>query len=55
VPKGQSLPTADLIILPGSKSVCSDLAFLRDQGWDKKIVRHLRFGGKVMGLLFHPL
>ena len=48
--KNQRLPPADLIILPGSKSVCSDLAFLRSQGWDKQIERHLRFGGKLMGV-----
>ncbi|KJG11033.1 cobyric acid synthase [Photobacterium kishitanii] len=48
--KGQPLPTADLIIIPGTKSVRSDLAFLCEQGWDKQIQRHLRFGGKVMGI-----
>lgn len=41
---------ADLIILPGSKSVRNDLAHLRSQGWDKDIARHLRLGGKVMGI-----
>lgn len=41
---------ADLIILPGSKSVVSDLARLRDQGWDSFILRHLRYGGKVLGI-----
>ncbi|MCW8329135.1 cobyric acid synthase [Photobacterium sp. SDRW27] len=50
VGKNQPLPPADLIILPGSKSVRSDLAFLRAQEWDKQIERHLRFGGKVMGI-----
>ncbi len=50
VRKGRPLPAADLIILPGSKSVISDLNFLREQGWDKQIERHLRFGGKVMGI-----
>lgn len=44
------LPPADLIILPGSKSVQGDLKFLREQGWDKAIDRHLRFGGKVIGI-----
>lgn len=48
--KGETLPAADLIILPGSKSVRSDLAYLREQGWDKQIARHLRLGGKVMGI-----
>lgn len=50
VGKNQPLPPADLIILPGSKSVRSDLAFLRQQGWDTQIEKHLRFGGKVMGI-----
>ncbi|QUJ70543.1 cobyric acid synthase (plasmid) [Photobacterium sp. GJ3] len=48
--KGQPLPPADLIVLPGSKSVRSDLAYLREQGWDKQIERHLRLGGKVVGI-----
>lgn len=47
---GQPIPAADLIILPGSKSVCSDLAFLRSNGWDIAIARHLRYGGKVLGI-----
>ncbi|MGL5390436.1 MAG: cobyric acid synthase, partial [Shewanella sp.] len=41
---------ADLLILPGSKNVRADLAFLRQQGWDKQIARHLRYGGKVLGI-----
>lgn len=47
---GQPLPAADLIILPGSKSVRADLAFLREQGWDQQLLQHLRYGGKVMGI-----
>lgn len=47
---GQPIPPADLIILPGSKSVRPDLAFLREQGWDAAIQRHLRYGGKVLGI-----
>ena len=31
---GQAIPPADLIILPGSKSVRSDLAYLRANGWE---------------------
>lgn len=41
---------ADLIVLPGSKSVRSDLSHLRKQGWDSHIQRHLRYGGKVLGI-----
>ncbi|EHH0847586.1 cobyric acid synthase [Vibrio vulnificus] len=50
VGKGERLERADLIILPGSKSVRDDLKYLREQGWDKDILRHLRFGGKVLGI-----
>jgi len=47
---GQALPACDLIILPGSKSVRNDLTSLRQQGWDKAIAHHLRYGGKVLGI-----
>ncbi|KRP51721.1 cobyric acid synthase [Pseudomonas poae] len=47
---GQSIPAADLIILPGSKSVRSDLAYLRANGWDSAVARHLRYGGKLLGI-----
>jgi adenosylcobyric acid synthase len=46
----QSIPAADLIILPGSKHVRSDLHWLREQGWDDAIRRHLRYGGKLIGI-----
>ncbi|KPB54218.1 MULTISPECIES: cobyric acid synthase [Pseudomonas syringae group] len=47
---GQAIPPADLIILPGSKSVRSDLKYLHANGWDTAIDRHLRYGGKLMGI-----
>ena len=47
---GQAIPAADLIILPGSKSVRSDLAWLLANGWAPAITRHLRYGGKVLGI-----
>ena len=34
----EPIPPADLVILPGSKSVQSDLAFLRQEGWQDRIV-----------------
>jgi adenosylcobyric acid synthase len=43
-------PPADLIILPGSKNVRRDLQWLRDNGWDEAINRHLRYGGKIIGI-----
>lgn len=50
VGKGEKIDKADLIILPGTKSVRDDLAYLRSQGWDKDILRHIRLGGKVIGI-----
>lgn len=47
---GMPIPPADLIVLPGSKSVRADLAFLREQGWERALLRHLRYGGKVVGI-----
>lgn len=46
----QTIPPADLIILPGSKSVPHDLQWLRDQGWAEVIKKHLRYGGKLLGI-----
>lgn len=46
----QSIPPCDLIIIPGSKNVCADLQFLRAQGWDTAIAKHLRYGGKLIGI-----
>ena len=45
-----SIPACDLIILPGSKNVISDLTFLRQQNWHQGIAKHLRYGGKVIGI-----
>ncbi|NWF36722.1 cobyric acid synthase [Mariprofundus sp. KV] len=44
------LTPADLIILPGSKHVASDLSWLRDQGFVPALQRHLRYGGKLLGI-----
>jgi adenosylcobyric acid synthase len=46
----QPKPLADLVILPGSKSVRGDLDFLRSQGWESYLNQHLRYGGKLMGI-----
>jgi adenosylcobyric acid synthase len=45
-----AIPACDLIIIPGSKNVCADLQFLREQGWDAAIAKHLRYGGKLIGV-----
>lgn len=47
---GQDIPPADLIVLPGSKNVRDDLAWLKTHGWEKTILRHLRLGGKLIGI-----
>jgi len=46
----ESIPPADLIILPGSKNVIFDLQWLIQQGWQTAIEKHLRYGGKVIGI-----
>lgn len=43
-------PPADLVILPGSKHTRADLAFLQAQGWPDYLRRHLRYGGKLLGI-----
>ncbi|VWB58569.1 cobyric acid synthase [Burkholderia pseudomultivorans] len=48
--KSGPVPPADLLILPGSKSVQRDLAWLREAGWETVIHRHLRYGGKLIGI-----
>lgn len=47
---GDPIPAADLVILPGSKSVQRDLQALRQSGWEPYLRRHLRYGGKLIGI-----
>lgn len=47
---GAAVPHADLVILPGSKSVRADLEWLRANGWETALQRHLRYGGKLIGI-----
>ena len=47
---GETPPAADLIVLPGSKAVRADMDWLRERGWAAAIRKHLRYGGKVVGL-----
>lgn len=49
-PPPDAADACDLIILPGSKSVQADLAWLRERGWEAAIARHLRYGGKLIGI-----
>ncbi|WP_372870223.1 cobyric acid synthase [Shewanella sp.] len=45
-----ALTGADLVILPGSKNVRADLGCLKAKGFDKALRKHLRYGGKLMGI-----
>jgi len=47
---GDAVPPADLIVLPGSKNTRSDLEWLRARGWERILQRHLRYGGRVIGI-----
>jgi adenosylcobyric acid synthase len=48
---GEAIPgDTTLVIIPGSKSTCGDLDFLRKQGWDIDLFAHIRRGGHVLGL-----
>ncbi len=44
------LQPADLIILPGSKHVLTDLNWLREHGFVDALQQHLRYGGKLLGI-----
>lgn len=51
VEPGMRIPDdTGLILLPGSKSTIGDLRFLREQGWDADIHRHVERGGHVLGV-----
>jgi len=47
---GMRIPRADLVVLPGSKSVQADLDWMLKEGWAQEIRRHLRYGGKLIGI-----
>jgi len=40
----------DLIIIPGTKNTRQDLAWLKAQSWQSFLLRHLRYGGKLIGI-----
>jgi adenosylcobyric acid synthase len=46
----EPVPPADLVILPGSKNVRGDLVHLQTHGWPQALQKHLRYGGKVIGI-----
>ncbi len=48
--RGTPIPAGDLVIIPGTKNTRADLAWLLQQGWGPYLARHLRYGGKVIGI-----
>lgn len=48
--RGDDLAGADLVVLPGSKRVSADLAWLREQGLAEAIVAAARRGTRVLGI-----
>ena len=46
----RDLADADLIVLPGTRSTISDLAWLRARGLDQAITAHARHGRPVLGI-----
>jgi len=50
VRKPDELQPADLVVLPGSKHVAADLAWLRQTGFGEELQRHLRYGGRLLGI-----
>lgn len=45
-----ALTGLDLVVLPGSKAVAADLSWLRNRGWVEALERHVRYGGRVLGV-----
>jgi len=50
VRSSDELQPTDLVILPGSKHVASDLHWLRNNGFVAAMEKHLRYGGKLLGI-----
>jgi adenosylcobyric acid synthase len=50
VPTDAEKPPCDLVIIPGSKNTREDLAWLMQQGWKDYLQKHLRYGGKLLGI-----
>ncbi len=46
----EEIPPSDLIVLPGSKNTINDLHWLMTNHWAEHIKKHLRYGGKLMGI-----
>jgi adenosylcobyric acid synthase len=47
---GEAIPPCELVIIPGSKNTRGDLAYLKEREWPAYLDKHLRYGGKVIGI-----
>ncbi len=50
VERAEDLSTADLVIVPGTKTTCADLAWLRESGLAEAIVARAKLGKRVLGI-----
>jgi adenosylcobyric acid synthase len=50
VERAEELEGADLVVLPGSKTTCLDLAWLRESGMAAAVARRAAAGGRVLGI-----
>jgi adenosylcobyric acid synthase len=50
VEQASELEHADLVILPGTKTTCADLAWLRESGIASAIIARAAAGGRVLGV-----
>ena len=46
----QAIPSADLVVLPGSRATAYGLTWLKENGWDVYLQQHLSKGGKILGI-----
>lgn len=50
VPDPESLHSAHIIVLPGSKQTVEDLRWLRARGFEQSLLRHVANGGLLIGI-----
>ena len=50
VPVEEPPPACDLIILPGTKNTVKDMQYLEQHHWQQHLNKHLRYGGKLLGI-----
>jgi adenosylcobyric acid synthase len=48
--RGESIETADVVILPGSKNTIADLMLLRETGYDARLAARAEAGAEIVGL-----